>query len=314
MKVFITGASGFVGHHLIDLLKAPEHIIFGACFPEEPESLRGGPEEKFFRVDIRSRPALEKLVKKIQPDHVFHLAAVSNVRLSWSNNKATFETNLLGTLNVFESIKKYAPEARILFVSSADVYGDSAKEGKPLCEEDPAHAASPYALTKVFGEHLSRFYVEREGLDIVISRSFPHTGPGQSADFVCSDWAFQIAQIEKRIQEPVVAVGDIDVHRDFSDVRDVVRAYKLLLEKGEKGHVYNVSSGSCTLLRDILDKLISFSKETINVRGDSRKVRKSEIICLQGDNSKIKEEIGWEPQIPLEKTLQDLLDYWRVRI
>ena len=173
---------------------------------------------------------------------------------------------------------------------------------------------NPYAYTKWSGEILSDFYTRVENLNIVIARSFPQTGPGQRTDFVCSDWACQIARIEKGLSEPVIHVGNISVERDFTDVRDAVRAYVGLIEKGKTGEVYNVCSGRSYSLENILKHLLSFTQKEISVRVDSQKLRKVDIQRLAGDNRKIKEAISWEPQIPVEQSLKELLDYWRQRV
>jgi len=314
LKVFISGATGFVGCHLIDFLSLAEYEIYGTSFPDKPE------EEDHYRgknisyLDIRSEQEVFETIKRTQPDWIFHLAAISNVRHSWERRRETLETNLMGTFYLFEAVRKFVPRARFLFVSSSDVYGILVPTEKALKEEDSFHVVNPYAFTKVSGEILSKFYAEIENLDIVIARSFPHTGPGQSPDFVCSDWALQIARIEKGLAKPVIEVGNISVERDFTDVRDVVRAYALLMEKGRRGEVYNVCSGKAVPLREILDLLLSFSSQKIEVQVDSRKLRKADIPLLLGDNKKIKEETSWEPAISLKQSLRDLLEYWRKKV
>jgi GDP-4-dehydro-6-deoxy-D-mannose reductase len=311
LKVFITGATGFVGRHLIKLLSSPEYTISGTSFPEKPNY--DDKKKNIVYLDIRSEEEISEAVKSSKPDWVFHLAAVSNVRLSWEKRKETLETNLMGTFYIFEALRRFVAQARIIFVSSSDIYGSLSPVKKALKEEDYFHVTSPYAFTKMSGEILSKFYAHFEEMNVVIARSFPHTGPGQSSDFVCSDWACQIARIEKGLAEPVIKVGDVGVKRDFSDVRDVVRAYTLLAQKGRRGEVYNVCSGKAVALKEILDILLSFSSEKIKVKVDPQKKRKIDIPCLLGNNKKIKKETSWEPKIPLEKTLLDLLEYWRER-
>jgi GDP-4-dehydro-6-deoxy-D-mannose reductase len=309
LKIFITGATGFVGRHLINLLKSPDYKIFGTSFPEKP-----GPDDKkknIVYLDIRSEEEISEAVKNAKPDWVFHLAAVSNVRVSWEKRKETLETNLMGTFYLFEAVRRYTPQARVLFVSSSDVYGSLSPVKKALREEDTPHVTSPYAFTKVTGEILSKFYAQIEEMHIVIARSFPHTGPGQSPDFVCSDWACQIARIEKGLTEPAIKVGDVGVKRDFSDVRDVVRAYALLVQKGKRGEVYNVCSGRAVSLKEVLDILLSYSSQKIEVSVAPLKLRKVDIPILLGDNQKIKEQTSWKPRIPIKKSLYDLLEYWR---
>ena len=253
-------------------------------------------------------------LKSIEPDWIFHLAAIANVRLSWEKRKETLETNLMGTFYLLEGVRHFAPQARILFVSSSDVYGVLIPEAKALREKDALHVVSPYTFTKITGEMLSEFYSRIEKMDTVIARSFSHTGPGQSPNFVCSDWASQIARIERGFLGPVIRIGDCSLRRDFIDVRDVVRAYLLLVKKGRSGETYNVCSGKAVKLEDILDLLLSLTKEKITVEVDERRLRKVDIPLLVGDNKKIREEITWRPEIPLRQTLTDLLNYWRQKV
>lgn len=313
-KVFITGATGFVGHHLIDLIASPECVICGTSFHEKPGNFRGFSDGNFFHLDLKSEKEIFELINKIQPDQVFHLAAISNVRHSWERRRDTLETNLMGTFYLFEALRKYASHARILFISSADVYGRVLSGEDGLREGDKVQVVSPYAFTKVSGELLGMFYAQIEDLDVVIARSFPHTGPGQRADFVCSDWAYQIARVEKGLAEPVIKVGNIEVKRDISDVRDVVRAYMLLMERGKKGEVYNVCSGKAISLKKILNTLISYSSEDIEIQVDSEKLRKADIPFLLGNNQKIKQDTSWHTEILLKKTMLDLLEYWRKKV
>ncbi|MEW5899919.1 MAG: GDP-mannose 4,6-dehydratase [Acidobacteriota bacterium] len=312
-RVFISGATGFAGRHLMSALPASEYITYGATYPQPPRP----DEQNIFFLDMRSERDVFEAVKAAQPDWIFHLAAVSNVRHSWERRRETMETNVLGTFHLFEAVKKFAPRARTLYTSSSDVYGFIAggrkEAARAFSEDDPFHLLSPYSLTKFSGELLAKFYSGVEGLDIVIARPFPHTGPGQSADFVCSDWARQVIQIERGRQKPVIRVGNLDVRRDFTDVRDTVRAYILLMQKGKNGEVYNICRGRGTSLREILETFLSSCSKTVRVEQDSEKMRKMDIPSLFGSNKKIKRETGWEPRIPLERTLAELLDYWRCR-
>jgi GDP-4-dehydro-6-deoxy-D-mannose reductase len=307
----ITGASGFAGRHLAAALPPSKYTVFGTCFPLPPR----GPETSVFFLDLRSERDVYDAVRTVQPQWVIHLAAVSNVRQSWDRRKETMETNVMGTFYLLEAVKKYAAGARFLFVSSADVYGDVTSDGggdgRPLAESEPFRPVNPYGLSKLEGELLGGFYGRADGLDIVIARPFPHTGPGQTPDFVCSDWARQIIRIERGAQESVLKVGNLDVRRDFTDVRDVVAAYALLMQKGERGEVYNICRGEALSLRWILDVLLSHSTRVIDVEPDPGKMRPADISYLSGDNGKIRRATGWEPRIPMEQTLRDLLDYWR---
>lgn len=311
MRVFVTGATGFVGSHFIEFLKKTGAEIYGICYPDEPGQSLNHPKCYIKKADICSEKRLEEIIKISKPESVFHFAAVSNVGQSWKRRKETFEVNIIGTLNLFEAVRKFSPDARTLFVSSSEVYGSLKPNSKLLSETDPVRSLSPYAFTKLSGEELCRYYIKIEDLDIVIARSFPHTGPGQSPDFVCSDWASQIARIEKGLSPPLIKVGNIQVERDFVDVRDVVKAYYSLIKKGRKGQVYNVSFGKSISLKKILDILLKNSEVKIDVETDEAKMRKVDIPVLVGNKQKIREEIFWTPEIPIEKTLEDLLQYWR---
>ena len=322
-KVLVTGATGFVGRHLIHRLAStvkPRAEIFGSCYPERPEHCidlcAQFPDLKLLHLDLRSEDSIRAAVQSVKPDAIFHLAAVSQVRLSWENRQETIETNLMGTLYLYEAVRTSSPKTRILFISSSDVYGCLTPKRGSFREKDRGCAVSPYAFSKISGEILSEFYAASEKLDIVIARPFPHTGPGQSADFVCGDWARQIALIEKQIgiRPPVITVGNLEIRRDFSDVRDIVRAYILLMDKGRRGEIYNVCSGRPTSLKKILDTLLCLSSTEIEIRVDPTKIRKTDIPFLAGSRQKIKKETGWEPRLPLKKTLSDVLEYWRKRV
>ncbi|MCX6559799.1 MAG: GDP-mannose 4,6-dehydratase [Candidatus Aminicenantes bacterium] len=345
-RIFITGATGFVGRHLIAHLNrrggATRAEIFGSCFPERPESCadlcRAERNVRLVHLDLRDAAAVETVLASIRPARIYHLAALSQVRLSWEKRAETFDTNLRGTFNLFEAVRKHTPKARVLFVSSSDVYGFLEPRHRPCRERDRRGVVSPYAFTKVSGELLGEFYALRENVPIIAARPFPHTGPGQTADFVCSDWARQIALIEKfkahgdaeaagqrlgqgRAAEagggggvPVIRVGNLALRRDYSDVRDIVRAYALLLAKGKPGEVYNVCSGRATSLEWVLKTLLSYSRRKIAYEIDPARVRKVDIPYLAGDNGKLRQATGWAPRIALEQTLRDILEYWRARV
>lgn len=327
MNYLVTGATGFVGRHLVRALGAEAGqpvSIHGTAYPDLPPAAAAGlaPRASAASValdiallDLRDREAVRRAVGRALPERVIHLAAVSNVRSSWEKREETMATNLLGTFNLLEALRAEAPAARILFVSSADVYGLVTAADKRLAETDAVRAVNPYAYTKAAGEMMCDFYAQVEGLDIVIARPFPHTGPGQAADFVCSDWARQLVRIERGEAPPRIRVGNLDVRRDFSDVRDVVRAYAALLEKGRKGEIYNICSGVAVSLREILDTLIREAdlgaKAPVAVEVDPAKLRKADQALLLGDNAKIRRETGWAPALPLDRTLRDLLAAWR---
>jgi GDP-4-dehydro-6-deoxy-D-mannose reductase len=311
MNVFVTGATGFVGGYLVEHLISLGHCVFGTTFPQKPEDCDIAEGACIKHLDLNDDVDLDNCIQEAKPEWIFHLAAVSNVRHSWENRKETLETNIIGTFNLMEAVRRFAPSSRILFISSSDVYGKIPGRKKALSEDDSTRIMSPYAFTKLSGELMMDFYGEIEKLDVVTARPFPHTGPGQNPDFVCSDWAYQVASIETGKSEPVINVGNIDISRDFSDVRDVVKAYTLLMEHGKRNQIYNVSSGKAVSLREILDYILSFSSISIQIKIDKNRLRKADISELWGDNSKIQQETSWKPEIPLKQTLMDLLNYWR---
>ncbi len=339
-RILITGATGFVGRHLIAALNAaggaPGAEIFGTCFPERPESCSdlcaSAPNTRLVHLDLRNGAQAVDAVRAVKPEWIFHLAALSQVRLSWLLRREVFDTNLLGTYNLFEAARLHASKARFLFVSSSDVYGFLTPHKRRLRETDGGSVVSPYAFTKKSGELLSEFYALREKLPVIVARPFPHTGPGQTPVFVCSDWARQVALIEKfkqhpeaargkgdragakRTDVPIMRVGNLSLRRDYMDVRDVVRAYVLLMKKGRPGEIYNVSSGRAPSLEWILKTLIGFSRRKIAYEIDPARVRNVDIPYLAGDNRKLREVTGWTPAIPLARTLGDMLDYWRARV
>jgi len=312
LNALVTGITGFVGGYLARALArkaggGPEALrVVGTSFPQAPRVDAGNVSY----LDLRVECDVRELVRRARPDWVFHLAAVSNVRSSWQARRETLETNVLGTQNLLEAVRLEAPRARVLFVSSSDVYGTSAEGEAPLAEDRPFHITNPYAYSKAAGEIMCGFYERIEDLDIVIARPFPHTGPGQAPDFVCADWARQVVRIERGASEPVLLVGNLDVRRDFSDVRDVVEAYIALMHKGRRGEAYNVCSGRALALREVLDFLVGEAGDgdPIRVEVDPAKLRKTDAPLLIGDNRKIVTETGWCPRIPVARTLKDLLE------
>ncbi len=304
-KAFITGVSGFVGPYLAEHLAASGFEVFG--IDRKGSRIDGCVVEK---CDVTDAAAVAKVVKKVSPGLVFHLAGQSSVAKSWENPKLTKEVNVGGAKNLFEAVAAAGISPRILLVSSAEVYGIPKK--LPISENHPIAPISPYGESKVEQEKIALAHV-KGGMHIVISRSFNHTGPGQPSDFVCSNFARQVADIEKGRQQPVIKVADRKVKRDFSDVRDIVAAYLLLVEKGVSGGIYNVCSGQAFTIGEILDKLLKFSGAKVRVEPDPSKMKNTVVPVLHGDNSKLVKATGWKPAISFDKTLSDLLDYWRQR-
>ena len=263
---------------------------------------------KVFHIDIRDKDKVMEMISEAKPDIVVHLAAISNVWQSWRNQKLTYEVNFIGSSNLLEAVAYHNKDARVLLMSSAEVYG---ARREPLTEETPPSVKNPYSLSKYAMEMLGDLYVMSRHLHVVKVRSFNFTGPGQEMHFVCSDFAHQIAEIEKGNRDPVIRVGNLSAIRDFSDVRDIARYLALIAQQGESGETYNICSGKTYSIREILDMLCNFSKENIRVEIDQKKFRPVDIPVLSGDCTRIKEQFGLTPDFSLKQTLMDVLNFWR---
>jgi GDP-4-dehydro-6-deoxy-D-mannose reductase len=264
--------------------------------------------------DLLDPFSVQKLIGAVRPDRIFHLAAQSHVPASWNAPTATLQDNIIGQVNLFEAIRQAGIDPLIQIAGSSEEYGLVYPDEVPMKESNPLRPLSPYAVSKVAQEMLAYQYHQSYGLKTVVSRGFNHSGPRRGENFVDSSFAKQIAGIEKGRQEPVIYVGDLQSKRDFTDVRDMVRAYWLLLEKGRPGEVYNIGSGTTRPVQDSLDILLSMSQVQVEVRVDPTRLRPSDVRILWADSSKFIEATGWKPTIPYEQTLHDLLDYWRNRV
>ena len=309
MRILVTGAAGFVGRHLVRLLKSCGHTIYGTSFSKG--TTERVPDARIFRCNIRDAARLRAIVRRIRPHRVYHLAAYSSVVNSFRDFRNVYETNFWGTFNVLEAVRQEAPKARVLVVGTGQCYGSVKPSQLPVTESQALSPQSPYALSKAAADLLASQYHQRFGLHIIRARPFNHTGPGQSPEFVCSDWARQIASADLRLSPPILSVGDLTVRRDFSDVRDVVRAYVLLLEKGRPGEAYNVGSGRTTPVRQIVKLLMGFSPLPIRVSVQSHRLRPGEARTLYGSNHKLMRHTSWKPKYNLETTLRDLYVHWK---
>jgi GDP-4-dehydro-6-deoxy-D-mannose reductase len=312
MRILITGAGGFVASHLAKALAggaaAPQ--LFGLVRP----SSRPVAGLHRLEADIEDPVAVEAAVASARPERVYHLAAQSSPSDSWRDPAATLRTNVLGFAHLLEALRRHAPSARVLVVGSAEEYGVVASDRTPVREDAELRPASPYAVSKVSQGYLALQYALSHGMALVRTRTFNHTGPGRGEGFAESSFARQIAEIEAGVRPPEIAVGNLDAVRDFSDVRDVVTAYQQLLEHGTPGDVYNVCSGRRVRIRELLDRLLALSSARIDVRVDPERLRPVDIPVLVGDPGRLRSATGWEPRIPLEQTLRDLLDDWRRRV
>jgi len=318
MRVLITGITGFAGSHLADYILA-NHPDVEVCGIIRWRSRRENIlhiEEKIalFEADLKDVISLKKSLVEIKPDLIFHLAAQSFVPTSWKCPAETFTINAVGQINLFEAILSLELNPKIHVAGSSEEYGLVQSKELPMRETNPLRPLSPYAVSKVAQDLLAWQYFKSYGLRTVRTRGFNHTGPRRGEVFICSNFAKQIAEIEKGKRDSVIHVGNLEARRDFSDVRDIVRGYWLCLEKGEEGEVYNIGSGKTYTMQAVLDILLSMSKVNVKVQIDSRRIRPSDVPVLLADSSKFRKLTGWKPEIPLRESLQDLLDYWRERI
>jgi GDP-4-dehydro-6-deoxy-D-mannose reductase len=321
MRALVTGAVGFAGSHLCELLLAQGMDVYGVAVPGGPldnlhEVRASAPRPDALRIveaDIVDGEGLEAALAGIRLDRVFHLAAVSSVRDSMELPAKTFQVNTVGTRNLLEAVRRAGNKPRILVVSSAEAYGESANLGRPLREEDPLLPVSPYGASKAGAEAVALTYAGEFNLDIIRVRPFPHTGPRHAPQFAFADWAHQLAEIEAGRRLPRLHVGNLEVRRDLSDVRDVVVAYALALERGRTGAVYNVCSGRSYTLREVLEAMIGLTRLKVEVTTEGGRLRSQDLKSLVGTAQALHAQTGWEAATPLNRTLGDLLAYWRKR-
>ena len=317
MKVLVTGVTGFAGSHLVDYMLAEKkdvEIIGIQRWRSRTENVEHFLDRvRMVECDLRDASSVRDVLDEARPDWIFHLAAQSFVPTSWTAPTESLVTNIIGQLNIFEAVKKLHIHPRIQLACSSEEYGMVHEKELPIRETNPLRPLSPYAVSKVGQDMLGYQYFMSFKLPVIRTRGFNHEGPRRGPVFVCSDFAKQIADIEKGRRPPVIRVGNLDARRDFTDVRDVVRAYWLALEKGEPGEVYNICSGKDWTIRAMLDHLLTLTKAKVKVEQDPARMRPSDVPVLLGDASKFKKATGWVPTIPFEKTLADLLEYWRAR-
>jgi GDP-4-dehydro-6-deoxy-D-mannose reductase len=315
-RVLVTGVTGFAGSHLVDyLLTRGDCQIFGTRrWRSRTENIEHFPPEvTILECDLRDASSTRDTLEQVRPDWIFHLAAQSFVPTSWIAPTESLMTNVLGQVNIFEAVRRLHMKCRIQLACSSEEYGMVFPDEVPIRETNPLRPLSPYAVSKVAQDMLGYQYWMSWQVDNVRTRGFNHEGPRRGPVFVASDFAKQIADIERGRKPPVLHVGNLEAQRDFTDVRDMVRAYTLALEKCEPGEAYNICTGTAWSIRKVLDHLLGMTKTQIEVRQDPARLRPSDVPILLGDNSKFVKVTGWQPTIPFDQTLRDMLEYWRAR-
>jgi GDP-4-dehydro-6-deoxy-D-mannose reductase len=313
MTALITGICGFAGRHLAQHLLESGENVFGTYLDFADRALLGPLERRvgLLQGDVRNPRKMGVVLRRTQPDVIYHLAAQASIAVSLVKPVATVDTNVTGTIGVLEAVKRESPGARVLFPSSSDVYGLVRPKDVPIRETQPVAPRNPYAASKVAAEEICRQYARAHGLSIVIARSFNHTGPGQAPGFVIPDFASQIAALERRRRGGTMKVGNLAARRDLSDVRDVVRGYRLLALKGKPGEIYHLGSGQARRIGDYLAMLLEMAKVQIKITADPARQRPSDLPILVADCARTRRRTGWRPRVALERTLADTLDYWR---
>lgn len=336
-KILISGANGFLGSHLTDYCIKQGKKVYGIDLPDRPlknlshytqGKLLFSSDEKikmfdksiqiptssedfiFIECDLNNAELLEKIIKKTNPKYIFHFGAQPLVIPSWEDPVTTIKTNVIGTINIFEAIKKHKIKTRVIVACTSAEYGTTTSINRPLKETDPLLAIHPYGISKIATELLARQYYINFGIEAINIRFFNQTGPRKIGD-ACADFISKIAKIELELTEPIIEVGNLNPYRDFTGIRDSLNAIWLAATKGKPGETYNVCSGKKIQIRQILNMALSFSSKKIEVRENiPKKLRKTDEDIILGDNSKIKKELGWEVSTPFEETLKDMYEYW----
>jgi GDP-4-dehydro-6-deoxy-D-mannose reductase len=318
LKILITGITGFSGSHLAEYLlnNVEDAEVYGSFRwrSNRANLLSFENRVKLCECELRDAKSVRDLLEYVKPKCIFHLAGHSYVPASWNSPNDTIVNNIIGQINILEAVRNVSPDCKILVAGSSEEYGLVLEDELPIHEENQLRPLTPHGISKVAQDMLGFQYYKSYGLNIVRTRAFNHTGPRQGELFVASDFAKQVAEIELGIRVPVVYVGDLEARRDFTDVRDIACAYCLALQKGKAGEVYQICTGSAYTIRKVLNIILSYSNKKIDIKTDPTRIRPSDVPILLGTYKKFNKVTGWEPKIPFEKTLADLLDYWRNRL
>jgi GDP-4-dehydro-6-deoxy-D-mannose reductase len=303
--VLVTGAAGFAGSHVIQALgrKDVTGWTHHAAPPDEIANLAS-----WDRVDLLNRSEVQKAIARLKPSAVIHCAGAPNVAHSWRDTLTPLSANVLATHHLFDALRRTAVSCRVVIVGSAEVYAPSTAA---LTEQSPIAPSNPYGISKLAQEQLAFRAAREDGVDVIVTRSFNHTGPRQSAAFAAPNMARQIAMIEAGVAEPVIKTGNLEARRDVTDVRDVARAYIALLERGAPSTAYNVASGTVRAMRSVLDALVARARVKLRIETDAALMRPIDKPMVLGDATRLREATGWRPEVPFEQTLDDLLNYWR---
>ncbi len=317
MRVLITGVTGFVGSHLADYLLQAESVeIWGTLrWRSKTDNIDHIRDRiRLCECDLRDLSSVRNLIEQSAPDYIMNLAGQSFVPTSWHTPNETLTTNITGTLNIFEAVRSLGIRPRIHVVGTSEEYGLVLADEVPIKETNALRPLSPYAVSKVAVDLLGYQYFMSYKLDIIRTRAFNHTGPRRGEVFAESNFAKQISEVEAGVRPPVIKVGNLDAVRDFTDVRDTVKAYWMVLQHGQAGEVFNIGSEIGVPIRQVLHILLELSTTSVKIEADPVRIRPSDVPCLIGDCGKLRDATGWHPQIPLRQTLGDLLDYWRSRV
>jgi GDP-4-dehydro-6-deoxy-D-mannose reductase len=316
MKSLIIGGAGFVGAYLVRHLKNDlGQDVVVTKMPREQVKVDGVDMNSIQvrDLDILQKESIVALFREIRPDYIYHLAAQSSVSVSWKNPALTVDVNVKGGVNILEALRELEDKPRVLFIGSGEEYGHILPGETPIKEGNVPRPGNIYAATKVCQNMLAKIYADAYGLDVMMVRAFNHIGPNQLPLFVVADFCKQVAEIEAGNREPVMKVGNLSAKRDFTDVRDVVRAYALLMKSGCAGETYNIGSGHAIAIEDILKQILDHSSVEIRVEVDPERLRPVDVPIIEADTTKVYEATGWKPEISLEQTIRETLDYWRTK-
>lgn len=308
-KALVIGVEGFVGSYLVECLYDEYDMEVYATKLKEKSFVSD--KAKVFDLNILDKQEIINLLYDIRPDYIFHLAAQSSVSVAWKNPELTIDVNIKGSINVMDAVRELFYKPRVIMIGSGEEYGHIKDGETPIDEDTILRPGNIYAATKACQNMIGTIYAQAYDMELVLVRAFNHIGPKQAPLFVVSDFCKQVAEIEQGLREPVIRVGNLGAQRDFTDVRDVVRAYALLALHGKSGETYNVGSGKAITIQSILDKIIGFSSASIEVCVDPNKIRPVDVPIIEANIEKIAKVTGWKPLIPIEQTIEEVLNYWR---